>query len=122
VLVVDDNADAADVLCLLLEALGHTTSAEHDAERAIVRAAQQSPQMVFLDIGLPDMDGYELARRLRSMPETVGAVFVAVTGYGQPEDRERARQAGFDHHVVKPVKLAVVRELLDNYAAANKAG
>jgi CheY-like chemotaxis protein len=62
------------------------------------------------------MDGYELARRLKAMPETREAVFVAVTGYGRPDDRERARQAGFDHHLVKPVKLAAIRELLDEYA------
>ncbi len=121
-MVVDDNTDAADVLCLLLEALGHTTSAEHDAEHAIERARLQAPQMLFLDIGLPDMDGYELARRLRAMPGTADAVLVAVTGYGQPDDRERARQAGFDHHLVKPVKLAAVRELLDAYALAHKDG
>jgi signal transduction histidine kinase/ActR/RegA family two-component response regulator len=115
-MVVDDNTDAANILCLLLEALGHTASAEHDAEQAIARARRQVPQMLFLDIGLPDMDGYELARRLKAMPETRDAVFVAVTGYGQPDDKERARQAGFDHHMVKPVKLTVVRELLDDYA------
>jgi signal transduction histidine kinase/ActR/RegA family two-component response regulator len=119
-MVVDDNADAANVLCLLLEALGHTASVEHDAMRAIERARAQVPQVLFLDIGLPDMDGYELARRLRALPETADATFVAVTGYGQPGDRERAQQAGFDHHVVKPVALADIRRLLDAHAGARK--
>ena len=121
-MVVDDNADAANVLCLLLEALGHTASVEHDAKQAIERARTDAPQMLFLDIGLPDMDGYELARRLRAMPETAGAVLVAVTGYGQPGDRERAQQAGFDHHVVKPVTLADIRRLLEEPAGAHKPG
>ena len=121
-MVVDDNADAANVLCLLLEALGHTASVEHDAKQAIERARAEAPQMLFLDIGLPDMDGYELARRLRAMPETAGAVLVAVTGYGQPGDRERAQQAGFDHHVVKPVTLADIRRLLEEPAGAHKPG
>src|SRR4030095_7599861 len=98
-LVVDDNADAAEALSLLLEALGHDAVVEHDACSAIERARQQRPQMLFLDIGLPDLDGLELARRLRAMPETADAVFVAVTGYGHAADRERAREAGFGHHV-----------------------
>jgi CheY-like chemotaxis protein len=109
-LVVDDNADAAKVLSLLLEALGHVTIVEHDAQRAIERAREQAPAMLFLDIGLPDMDGYELVRRLRALPQTANAVFVAVTGYGQAGDRQRALQAGFDHHVVKPLELDKLRE------------
>jgi signal transduction histidine kinase/ActR/RegA family two-component response regulator len=117
-MVVDDNADAAKVLSLLLEALGHDVAIEHEAQRAIERARVEAPQMLFLDIGLPDLDGYELARRLRAMPETAEAVFVAVTGYGQPDDKRRARQAGFDHHVVKPVRLDAILGLLDDYASA----
>jgi CheY-like chemotaxis protein len=121
-LVVDDNADAAKVLSLLLEALGHEAIVEHDAQRAIERAREQAPEMLFLDIGLPDMTGYELARRLRALPQTANAVFVAVTGYGQPGDRQRALQAGFDHHMVKPLDLAKLHELLDDHAGALKAG
>lgn len=74
--------------------------------------------MLFLDIGLPGMDGYELAKHLREMPETAHSVLVAVTGYGQPEDKERALQAGFDHHLVKPVKLAAVLALIENHSPA----
>ncbi|HSM11454.1 MAG TPA: response regulator [Lysobacter sp.] len=121
-MVVDDNTDVADVLCLLLEALGHTASVEHDATHAIERARRESPQMLFLDIGLPDLDGYELARRLRAMPETADAVLVAVTGYGQAGDRDRAHEAGFDHHLVKPVKLVDLRRLLDKLAGAHATG
>src|SRR6476469_5443177 len=120
-MVVDDNTDAAEVLRLLLEALGHDVVIEHDARRAIERARQVAPQILFLDIGLPDMDGYELVRHLRASPATADAVFVAVTGYGQPEDKARAREAGFDHHVVKPVKLPVILALLDAYAGARPA-
>ena len=120
-MVVDDNADAAEVLRLLLEALGHDVAIEHDARRAIERARSYAPQIMFLDIGLPDMDGYELVRHLRSMPAMADAVFVAVTGYGQPEDKARARESGFDHHVVKPVRLPVILALLDAYAGARQA-
>jgi CheY-like chemotaxis protein len=120
-MVVDDNADAAEVLRLLLEALGHDVAIEHDARRAIERARSYAPQIMFLDIGLPDMDGYELVRHLRSTPGTADAIFVAVTGYGQPEDKARALESGFDHHVVKPVKLPAILALLDAYAGARQA-
>ncbi len=115
-LVVDDNTDAAEVMCLLLRALGHDAHVEHDAHHAIERARQLSPDILFLDIGLPDMDGHALAQRLRAMPETADAMMVALTGYGQPEDKARALQAGFDHHVVKPVKLEEIEALLGEHA------
>ena len=106
------DADAAEGLRLLLQSLGHQVHVEHDGHRALVRARKVSPDVLFLDIGLPNMDGYELAHRLRGMPETAEAMLVAVTGYGQPEDRDRAHEAGFDHHVVKPVKLETILRLL----------
>jgi len=118
-LVVDDNVDAAKALCLLLEALGHTVSAEHDARSAVERARRERPAMLFLDIGLPDVDGLELARCLRAMPETADAVFVAVTGYGQADDKARTRDAGFDHHMTKPVKLTAIVALIDEYVRAH---
>ena len=111
-MIVDDNADAANLLCLLVEELGHTTTVAPNASIALEQAHVQPPQMLFLDIGLPDMDGYELARRLRTMPETEEAVLVAVTGYGQWEDKERAKAAGFDHHVVKPINLTEITALI----------
>jgi signal transduction histidine kinase/CheY-like chemotaxis protein len=111
VLIVDDNKDAAETLQLLLEAVGHQVLIAHNAHDALLIARQTSPAVLFLDIGLPDLDGYELACRLRALPETTRSSLVAVTGYGQPEDRERATKAGFDHHLVKPAKLAEVLSL-----------
>ena len=119
-MVVDDNADAAKILCLLLQAMGHEVVVEHSAHRALECARHQLPQMLFLDIGLPDMDGYALVRRLRAMPETERSVLVAVTGYGQPEDKARAKEAGFDHHLVKPVKLAAILDLLAGMEKASR--
>jgi signal transduction histidine kinase/ActR/RegA family two-component response regulator len=114
VLVVDDNRDAAETLQLLLQAEGHEAFIAYRAHDALTIARQTSPGIVFLDIGLPDMDGYALARRLRDLPETARASLVAVTGYGQPDDKERAREAGIDHHLVKPARLADVLGLLSN--------
>ncbi|HVL75475.1 MAG TPA: response regulator, partial [Noviherbaspirillum sp.] len=115
VMVVDDNADAALSLAMLLESMGYLTTVEYDARRALERAAGEAPDVLLLDIGLPDMDGYTLARRLRAMPATRHALLIAVTGYGQAEDRERSREAGFDFHLVKPVDTARLAELLGNY-------
>lgn len=111
VLVVDDNKDAAAMLLLLLEAAGHDVDISYCAHDALAIARRHAPAILFVDIGLPDMDGYELARRLRAAPETASSLLIAVTGYGQPQDRERALQAGFDHHLVKPVKLHEVLQL-----------
>jgi signal transduction histidine kinase/ActR/RegA family two-component response regulator len=112
VLVVDDNADAAQMLAALLEVQGHDVSVEYDARGALARAHDEHPDVLLLDIGLPDMDGYELARRLRAQPENAGATLVALTGYGQNQDREEAQQAGFDHYLVKPADLNEVNEVL----------
>jgi PAS domain S-box-containing protein len=102
-LVVDDNVDAATLLAMLLEDQGHEVIVEHDSLRALQRAVLARPQVCLLDIGLPEVDGNELARRLRAMPETRDAVLIAVTGYGQDRDRELSAAAGFDHHFMKPV-------------------
>jgi len=112
VMVVDDNADAAQMLAALLEVQGHAVSVEYDAGGALARARQERPDVMLLDIGLPDMDGYELARRLRAQPENAGATLVALTGYGQQQDRQEAEQAGFDHYLVKPADLNQVNEVL----------
>lgn len=114
VLVVDDNADAVDMLALLLKTLGHDVCVAYNSFDALVLAEQTSPAVLFVDIGLPDIDGYELAGRLRAMPATAHSLLIAVTGYGQSQDKERALQAGFDHHLVKPVQLSQVVELLAN--------
>jgi CheY-like chemotaxis protein len=112
VLVVEDNVDAALTLVDLLRLWGYEVEVVHDGPAAVEAAPRCRPQVVLLDIGLPGMDGYEVARRLRAAPETRGALLVAVTGYGQEGDRVRAREAGFDHHLVKPVDLDGLRRLI----------
>jgi CheY-like chemotaxis protein len=112
VLVVDDNVDAAATLGMLLEACGYLVDVEHDPHRALEHARQQRPSVALLDIGLPDMDGNELARRLRADAQTGAIVLVAITGYGQEQDRRAAFEAGFDHHLVKPVDMDELATLL----------
>ncbi|MFC4930885.1 hybrid sensor histidine kinase/response regulator [Massilia sp. GCM10023247] len=112
VMVVDDNQDAAHMLATLLEVQGHSVSVEYDGRGALQRARRELPQVMLLDIGLPDTDGYALARQLRALPELRGATLVALTGYGQNEDRRLAQEAGFDHHLVKPADLDQVAQIL----------
>jgi two-component system CheB/CheR fusion protein len=111
VLVVDDNVDAADGLAMLLRLDGHEVRAVYHAEDAIVAAESFAPDFVLLDIGLPQIDGYEVARRLRANPATRGIRLVAITGYGQSSDVALARAAGFDAHVVKPADPAALTRL-----------
>ena len=114
VLVVDDNHDAAELLAEFLRAFGHEVAVEHHSRGALSRAAAFTPDVCLLDIGLPDMDGLQLARRLRqTLPD---AVLVAVTGYGQPQDVRNALAAGFDHHFVKPVDQDRLLRLLEEVA------
>ena len=116
IMVVDDNVDAATTVAMLLEMNGHTVSVVHSAESALASALAGSAnplQAFLLDIGLPVMDGYELAQRLRAAPETSGATLIALTGYGQPQDRERSYAAGFDHHIEKPVDSVRLLALLN---------
>jgi signal transduction histidine kinase/ActR/RegA family two-component response regulator len=112
VMVVDDNVDAAESLAALLEIEGHEPRIAHDGESALQVAAAFRPQVVFLDIGMPGKDGYQVARELRTLPGMRGAVLVALTGWGAQEDRARSRSAGFDHHLTKPASLASVEALL----------
>jgi PAS domain S-box-containing protein len=105
VLVVDDNADAAQMLALLLETIGHDVLVEHTSINALGTARDQAPDVCILDIGLPDIDGYQLAQRLRAQTETASCRLIAITGYGQEQDKKRALAAGFDHHLVKPVDI-----------------
>jgi PAS domain S-box-containing protein len=118
VMVVDDNVDAAQMLAALLEVQGHAVCVEYDAKGALERARRERPEVLLLDIGLPDMDGYELARRLRNLPESAGATLVALTGYGQSQDRKEAEQAGFDHYLVKPADMEQVNDVLAEAARA----
>ena len=118
VLVVDDNHDAADTLAMLLEMMGHDVKTANDGLEAIKVAKSELPQVVLLDIGMPGMNGYDVARKLREQPETRGVVLVAMTGWGQDEDRARSKEAGFDHHLVKPVEPSVLSTLLAQLAAS----
>ena len=119
VLVVDDNIDAADTLGALLDMNGHATRVANDGYQAIEMAMVFQPQVVFLDIGLPGMNGYEVARKLRQIPGMDRAFLVALTGWGTREDRERSSEAGFDHHLTKPADMNAVETLLSNLARVN---
>jgi CheY-like chemotaxis protein len=112
VLVVEDNADAAEAMRMLLGEFGHQVASASNGLDAIALAKSFRPDVILLDIGLPGIDGYELARTLRALEETRGARVIAVTGYGQPSDRERSSAAGFDNHLVKPVDPAKLAEAL----------
>jgi PAS domain S-box-containing protein len=112
ILIVDDNVDAADMLAMLLEAAGHAVIVEHNGLQGVERARRDRPDVCILDIGLPDIDGHELARRLRQHPDTAGALLIAATGYGGVHDRESTLAAGFDHHLVKPIDSSALRDLL----------
>jgi PAS domain S-box-containing protein len=112
VLVVDDNSDAAMSLATLLRIQGHDVEVAHDGASALALAKTFQPHVVFLDIGMPGMDGYEVARRLRGQPGMETTVLAALTGWGQKEDRRRTSEAGFDHHLVKPLEVAALERVL----------
>jgi CheY-like chemotaxis protein len=112
VLVVDDNIDAADSLAVLLRLEGQDVQVAYEGPAALARAVADPPALAFLDLGMPKMDGYELARAFRAHPALKDTMLVAVTGWGQPEDRRRTTAAGFDFHLVKPVEPAAMRGLL----------
>jgi len=114
VLVVDDNSDHAESLALLLKLMGHETRVAHDGEAALQVAAEFEPNVALIDIGLPRLNGYEVARRLREQPRLRNALLVAQTGWGQESDRARSQEAGFDHHVIKPVAPEVLAEIIDS--------
>jgi signal transduction histidine kinase/ActR/RegA family two-component response regulator len=113
VMVVDDNADAAQMLGMLLEAFGHNVTVEYSAQQALERSQTEQPNVYVLDIGLPEIDGNELALRLKAQPQTAGATLIALTGYGQRYDRESALAAGFSHYFVKPVDTGKLMAVLD---------
>ena len=111
VLVVDDHADGAEMLRLLLEHEGHEVEAAGDGVTALALAASFKPEFVILDIGMPEMDGYEVAQRLRRDPATASMTLIALTGYGQDADAQRSLDSGFDTHLVKPVNVASLRRV-----------
>ncbi|WP_066336630.1 response regulator [Azohydromonas lata] len=117
VLVVDDNVDAADSLAMMLELMGHEARAVHDGAAALQAAPAWRPDIVLLDIGLPGLNGYEVARRLRADPALAGTLLVALTGWGSEGDKRRSAEAGFDAHLTKPVALDDVEAVLARYPA-----
>jgi PAS domain S-box-containing protein len=112
VLVVDDNVDAAQSTAMLLRAWGHQVRVAYSGQEALEAASQTAPEVVLLDIGLPIINGYDVARQLRSQPQFAKTVLAAVTGYGQSEDRRRSHEVGFDYHLTKPVDPSVLQEVL----------
>jgi CheY-like chemotaxis protein len=120
--VVDDSRAAANTLKSLLELLGHQVHTAYDAASAVESARRTRPQLVISDIGMPEVDGYELARRLRQTPGLEDVVLVALTGYGQKRDVELASAAGFDWHVVKPITLEGIHGALQLLPMARSPG
>ena len=120
-LIVDDNADAAESLAELLEMKGHTVRTARDGPEALRVLDTFRPQLALLDLGLPGMSGYELAGRLRENPGLKGVTLAALTGWGKEEDRQRAREAGFAYHFVKPTDLGQVEAALSALAVRFEA-
>ncbi|WP_343025194.1 PAS domain S-box protein [Massilia sp. MP_M2] len=116
IMIVDDNRDAAESLGMVLSAVGHTVQVEESSHGALLQAASRAFDVCLLDIGLPDMDGYQLVRRLRAAPRMADAVMVALSGYGQPQDVAASQAAGFSRHLVKPVDIPYLLALLDTLA------
>ena len=112
ILIVDDNRDAAESLAQLLERMGHETMIAYDGPSALTSAEAFRPAVVLLDLGLPGLDGLEVARRIRAQPWGSDVTLIAATGWGTAEDRRRSREAGFDHHMVKPVDLDELEKVL----------
>jgi CheY-like chemotaxis protein len=113
VLVVDDNVDLADSIVLMLRFLGHEVRAAHDGPEALAAAAEFSPDLVILDIGMPGMNGYEVARRLRIQPGGGEPYVAALTGWGEPSDRVQSRASGINEHLVKPVEPRALERVVE---------
>jgi CheY-like chemotaxis protein len=112
-LIVDDNRDTAESLGMLLELMGHEVRTAHDGLAAIADAAESKPDAILLDIGLPKLNGYDTARRIREQDWGRSLHLIAVTGWGQDADRTRAKEAGFDHHLTKPIDIPTLMKLLE---------
>ena len=112
VLVIDDNEDGADLLAMLIEGLGHQTVAVYSGEAGLKKASDFHPQLVFCDIGLPGISGYEVGRALRATPQFTNVMLVALTGWGGVDDKLQSKDAGFDHHLVKPVDISALSDVL----------
>jgi CheY-like chemotaxis protein len=114
VLVIDDNVDVADMLAEYLQQIGHDVIQAHDGRTGLDAAMRHQPDVVVCDIGLPGLDGYEVARRLREVPHLRSSLLIAVSGYGESADRDKARAAGFSHYVTKPADAAALADLIAN--------
>jgi CheY-like chemotaxis protein len=119
ILIVDDNPDAVSSLKVVLTTMGYEVRTAQDGPHALEAAEDFRPQVILLDIGLPKLSGYEVARKIRDQPWGRSILLVATTGWGQLDDRQRARQAGFDHHLVKPVDSATLDELFKGALAGS---
>lgn len=115
-LVVDDATDSAKLLAKLLKVVGYDVQVAHDGQSALHLAAHGVPELVFLDIGLPDIDGSELAMQLRMQPRGQRATIVAVSGFAPPSSQQGIREMGFDHYVVKPVSIALIKQFAERFA------
>jgi two-component system CheB/CheR fusion protein len=122
VLVVDDHAEFAQSTAVLLRSWGHEVRVASDGPEALAAVQAAVPEVVFLDIGLPRMNGYEVGRQLRRLPDLDRTLLVALTGYGRDEDRRRAQEAGFDCHLTKPVEAGVLHEMLARPATRRTCG
>lgn len=114
VLVVDDNKDSAQTLGMMLKIMGNDVRTAHDGLEAIEQAADYRPHVILLDLGMPKLNGYDVCRRIREQDWGCDMMIIALTGWGQAEDRQRTKEAGFDHHLVKPVDVAKLNELLES--------
>jgi CheY-like chemotaxis protein len=112
ILVVDDNKDSAESMARLLQMFNHETRTAYDGPSALEAVASFQPDVLLLDIGMPGMDGFEVARRIRLMPRPDRMLIIALTGYGSEADRRQSQEAGVDHHLTKPARLEVLQKLL----------
>jgi CheY-like chemotaxis protein len=112
ILVVDDNADVAESLAMLVRLFNHQVMTIYTGRGALAAAVTFLPQIVFLDIGMPEMDGCDVAKRLREIPELSGTVLVALTGWGGEPNHRRAKEAGFDHYLLKPTEPSTIMQIL----------
>ena len=119
ILIVEDNLDVAETAAIMLTLAGHTVRCAHDATQAQAQAQEFAPEVVLLDVGLPRVDGYQVAQRLRQLPQTRHALLVGLTGYGMPADRQRGREAGFDHHLLKPADPTALCALIEGWQPAS---
>jgi len=120
ILIVDDNQDGANNLAMMLKIMGNDTRTAYDGQAGVDAAGEFRPDVMLLDIGLPKLNGYEVCRRIREQPWGKGIVLIAKTGWGQDEDRRRSHEAGFDHHMVKPVDPKVLMKMLAGIQVAKQ--